>query len=335
MFEKLGTPKFLAEARTQGKRRSVLAVLFIVLILFGVGNVLQSAVLTPILYVMMLADPAYYDIVNGSYDSTEEMAEAVLGYTAALSEAPLVSILSLFLTAGTVAACIVYVKLIEKRSLASCGMRKEGAAPAYLRGLALGLLLFAVAISFSALFGAVRFTGINPDFNPVYFVLLLLGFVIQGFAEELLCRGVLMVSTAKSAPLSYALLSSSIIFAMLHTPNSGFDFLSFVNLTLFGLLMGLYMIRGGSIWGAAALHAVWNFAEGVLIGFSVSGMKLPTYLISAIPTEGMELFIGGAFGPEGGLGVTFALTVALALFAMAPTKSSMTETVTTPPTDLQ
>lgn len=333
MFEKLGTPRFIAEARMQGKLYSPLAVFLIFLLLFGIGNLLASALLAPVTYILMLTDPAYYEVVNGEYATTEEMAEQIALYAESLATRPAVVIASLFATVATVAACLIFCKLIEKRSLASMGLTRKGAVPAYLRGLALGLLLFAVAIGFSYLFGAVRFTGVNPDFDPLLFILLFLGYLIQGFSEELLCRGMLMVTTAKTSRLSFALSVSAFSFAALHAANTGFAPLPFINLALFGFLMGLYMIRGGSIWGAAALHSVWNFAEGVLTGFSVSGMKMPTHLLSVLPTEGKELFIGGAFGPEGGLGVSFALSVALALFAMAKTKLADTAEPVSNPED--
>ncbi len=330
MFEKLGTPKFIAAARAQGKRYTPMGVFLAFVLLFAIGGMLQSAILSPVLFVMMMADPLYYEIINKEYATTEEMYEQVMQYTGALNEKPAVVIITLLATLGTVAACLVYLKFIEKRSLASAGMTGKGAVPAYLRGALLGLILFAVAIGFSALFGGVTLVGLNKDFNPLLFVLLLVGYVIQGFSEEILCRGVLMVSTAKCTRLSVALWSSALAFAALHTLNYGFAPLPFINLVLFGLLMGLYMIRGGSIWGAAALHTVWNFAEGVLTSFSVSGMKMPTHLLTLLPVEGKELFIGGAFGPEGGLGVTFVLAVALALFAMSPTRNPVEATAPTP-----
>jgi membrane protease YdiL (CAAX protease family) len=248
------------------------------------------------------------------------MMEQITIYVTELNARPLVTVVMLFATVGTIAACLVFCKLIEKRTFAGMGLRKKGALPAYLKGLVLGLLLFAVAIGFSYFFGAVRFTGVNKDFRPLLCVLLFLGYLVQGFSEELLCRGMLMVSTAKRAPLWYGLVISAFAFSVLHAANNGFSFFPFLNIFLFGILMGLYMIRGGSIWGAAALHSVWNFAEGVLTSFPVSGTKMPTHLLTFVTEEGKELFHGGLFGPEGGLGVTFALAVAIALFAMAETK---------------
>lgn len=322
MFQPLGTPLFLAEARKQGRSYTAIKTFFIFLLLFLIGNTLQSVILSPILYAIMLTDPAYYEILNGEYGTTAEMMEQVTLYAAGLNTRPVVTVVMLFATVGTVAACLVFCKCIEKRSFASMGLRKKGAFPAYLKGIGLGLLLFAVAIGFSLFFGAVRFVGVNKSFDPLLCLLLFLGYLVQGFSEELLCRGMLMVSTAKRAPLWYGLLISAFSFSILHAANNGFSFFPFLNIFLFGILMGLYMIRGGSIWGAAALHSVWNFAEGVLTSFPVSGMTMPTHLLSFAAEEGKELFHGGLFGPEGGLGVTFALTVAIALFAMAETKQA-------------
>ena len=322
MFQPLGTPLFLAEARTQGRSYTAIKTFFIFLLLFLIGNTLQSVILSPILYAIMLTDPAYYEILNGEYGTTAEMMEQVTLYAAGLNTRPVVTVVMLFATVGTVAACLVFCKCIEKRSFASMGLRKKGAFPTYLKGIGLGLLLFAVAIGFSLFFGAVRFVGVNKSFDPLLCLLLFLGYLVQGFSEELLCRGMLMVSTAKRAPLWYGLLISAFSFSVLHAANNGFSFFPFLNIFLFGILMGLYMIRGGSIWGAAALHSIWNFAEGVLTSFPVSGMTMPTHLLSFVTEEGKELFHGGLFGPEGGLGVTFALTVAIALFAMAETKQA-------------
>ncbi|MBO7169975.1 MAG: CPBP family intramembrane metalloprotease [Clostridia bacterium] len=329
MFQPLGTPLFLSASERKGKTYTTIKTFLLFLLLFFIGNALQSVVLTPMLYVLMLTDPAYYDVINGEYESTAQMMESITKYAEGLYEHPAVIAVMLFATAGTTIACLVFCRFIEKRSFASMGMTKKGAFPAYLRGLLLGLVLFSVAVAFSLFFGAVRFTGLNPDFSPALSLLLFLGYLVQGFSEELLCRGMLMVSTARRAPLWYGWLISSFTFAILHTANNGFSLLPFLNLLLFGLLMGLYMIRGGSIWGAAALHSVWNFAEGVLTSFPVSGTRMPTHLLSFVTVEGKELFHGGLFGPEGGLGATFVLAVALTLFAMAETKKAPPATIPT------
>ena len=52
---------------------------------------------------------------------------------------------------------------------------------------------------------------------------------------------------------------------------------------------------------------MWNYAQGPLFGFPVSGLGFGTIMKTTV--TGPALWTGGAFGPEGGLLVTLALVV--------------------------
>ena len=53
------------------------------------------------------------------------------------------------------------------------------------------------------------------------------------------------------------------------------------------------------------MHLGWNFFEGVVFGFPVSGLDI--YPLARIRVTGPEIWTGGAFGPEAGLIVIPAL----------------------------
>ena len=58
------------------------------------------------------------------------------------------------------------------------------------------------------------------------------------------------------------------------------------------------------------LHAAWNFVQGTLLGFPVSGATDWSVGLVRQAEVGNDLLTGGAFGPEGGLvGITFRLVV--------------------------
>lgn len=225
---------------------------------------------------------------------------------------------SLFCTALTILAVILFVKLVERRRLATIGLRSEYCVRHYLIGLLLGTLLFAGAAGICTLNGAADFSlAKNPDVP--WLIAFFLGFAVQGASEELLLRGYFMMSFTENrkSPV-FAILFSAILFALMHSENAGFGFLPFVNITLFGIVASVLMLRTNSIVPSLALHTAWNFAEGCLFGTSVSGLPTLPTLLSGSFDEGKSLTNGGTFGPEGGLAVTAVLIVALMIVICIP-----------------
>ncbi|MBO7719206.1 MAG: hypothetical protein J6S29_03525, partial [Methanosphaera sp.] len=56
-------------------------------------------------------------------------------------------------------------------------------------------------------------------------------------------------------------------------------------------------------------HTAWNFSQGVLYGFKVSGAQIPSIL--NFSQVGYNIINGGAFGPESGLISTFVVVVVI------------------------
>ncbi|MBD5117510.1 MAG: CPBP family intramembrane metalloprotease [Clostridiales bacterium] len=257
----------------------------------------------PALLVLQLSSPEYRAaLASGDKDLAAQIMARLLdsdGYV----------VLSLLANSMMIIVALLFCKLLQKRGAASLGFIRKGMGREYLAGAGAGALAFSAAALLCIVTGSLRLEGISPTFRPVMFALMLMGFLVQGMAEEVLCRGYFMVSLARRYPLWAAVLANSVLFAALHLFNSGITVLAFVNLVLFGVFASLYFVRRGNIWGIGAFHALWNFVQGNVYGVLVSGGGTNCTLLDSTSVPGRELINGGDFGLEGGLAVTAVLAV--------------------------
>lgn len=138
-----------------------------------------------------------------------------------------------------------------------------------------------------------------------------LSYLFVGFGEEIFFRGGVMLGLKETKSKGIIIGVSAVIFGAMHLGNNGVTLLAIGNLTLFGIVAGYCFYRSGSIWFTIGMHITWNFFQGNIYGFPVSGGQDYSIITLSIPKE--NIFTGRAFGPEGGLGVTIALILMLIL----------------------
>jgi membrane protease YdiL (CAAX protease family) len=205
-----------------------------------------------------------------------------------------------------------WVRFFEKRPFSSLGFEGSDGWLKFGRGFLVGAFLFAIPVLGMVLLGYYT-SDPNYTFNLNIvgtICLVLLGWLIQGPAEELLFRGwVLPVTAARYRPL-IGIGVSALLFSLLHLSNPNVSVIAVLNLFLFGLFAALYSLAEEGIWGICGLHAVWNWVQGNIFGLEVSGLRPPGGSLLILEERGPDLITGGAFGPEGGLMITLALTVA-------------------------
>jgi hypothetical protein len=179
-------------------------------------------------------------------------------------------------------------------------------------GLALGALLMMLifvielAAGWIMIEGTIRTTG--SSFLSGWLAVLV-GFICVGIYEEMLFRGYHLrnlveglnwkIWGSRSALWIGYVLSSS-IFGLAHATNPNATWISTLNLVLAGLFLGLGFVLTGELAIPIGLHITWNFFQGNIFGFPVSGSNSGTSLIRILQ-GGPNLFTGGAFGPEAGL----------------------------------
>jgi membrane protease YdiL (CAAX protease family) len=211
----------------------------------------------------------------------------------------------------------LWVYFFEKRPFWTIGYESKNALMRYGRGFLIGALLFGGAVGILSAFGTLNFEEGDPALQGTAalggVLIVLAGWVVQGGAEEIVTRGwILPVLGARYRPW-VGLAVSSLIFAGMHIFNSNLSVIAMVNLALFGVFAGLYAMREGSLWGISALHTVWNWVQGNIFGFEVSGMAAGGGTLFNLKEAGPDWLTGGAFGPEGGLAVTLVLLLGMGI----------------------
>lgn len=216
---------------------------------------------------------------------------------------------TLFCTVFGTIFSMIYCRFIEGRSFNSMGFKKKKAISHYLRGLLTGLIMMSIITGITVFTGVAKIKML-PEISIGIILLYFVGFLIQGMSEEVIFRGYLMNSIGGKHNAAIAVAVSSIAFAIVHLANPGITIIAFINLTLFGIFAGLYVICFDDIWGACAIHSIWNFTQGNVFGISVSGTGSVDSIFRVTAVNKNAFLSGGEFGIEGSIFTTLVLITA-------------------------
>ena len=209
---------------------------------------------------------------------------------------------------------IFWVKVIEKNALSSLGFVKRNWLKYLVWGIMISLVQMGVIALVYQVSGIGSFVLNELSLEPLLFILGLFPFwLLQGGTEEVATRGWLLSRIAARTNLPLAIAISSSLFGILHMGNAGVTFLSVLNIILDGVLAGLLFIYTDSIWLVVAQHGTWNYVQGNLLGFQVSGTGADASIFSFTMGDGPDWLTGGAFGAEGSIITTLVLLVSLVI----------------------
>ena len=211
-------------------------------------------------------------------------------------------VLNFFIVTGSV---YVARRWLDKRSFESLGLKIDRHT---LVDLLAGIGITFVQMGFIYIvmlsLGWLTFEGFAWEFDPVNVVIVgvltfFVMFIFVGWNEELLSRGYHLQTIASGLNLFWGVIISSAIFGLLHLGNPNATWVSAAGIFFAGVYLAYGYIRTRQLWLPIGLHIGWNFFEGVVFGFPVSGLDI--YALTRITVHGPEVWTGGAFGPEAGL----------------------------------
>jgi membrane protease YdiL (CAAX protease family) len=202
---------------------------------------------------------------------------------------------------------------LDRRSFSSLGFNFDRHALIDLGvGILLPALLFALILALEWGMGWIEFQGwawdtIAPD-QILRALLVDFSFMIGvGIQEEVLSRGYHLQNLTEALNIHWGMFISSAIFALLHFTNPHASLASTLGILASGYFLSFAWVRTRNLWLPIGLHIGWNFFQGSIFDFPVSGLRL--FGLMRLNVNGPELITGGDFGPEAGLVVLPALAL--------------------------
>ncbi|MCB0198054.1 MAG: CPBP family intramembrane metalloprotease [Anaerolineae bacterium] len=178
--------------------------------------------------------------------------------------------------------------------------------------LGVGMLICFIAMvgifSVEWLLGGIRIVSIPfnlASLDDNLFILIFGAVFEEVFFRSLLLSGLVVVLGGRKWP---AILISAAVFGLVHINNPGASYVSAFGNALGGIIYGIAFLGGQNIWLPLGLHFSWNFSQGPILGFPVSGMDFGGLIVQEV--TGSDLLTGGAYGPEAGLvGMAFRFVI--------------------------
>lgn len=227
--------------------------------------------------------------------------------------------------------------LLRKEPLASVGFRLDRR---WLRelgwGTALGIGFMVAAAGMVWAVGGVRFE-LDPARSLKTLSYGAYMFLFVALFEETLFRGFLFQRLVAGSGVWVAQIALALLFAAGHWGNPGMSgatkVWATVDIALAAVFLGLAYLRTGSLALPVGLHLGWNWAQGHLLGFGVSGTTVAGW-VKPVFLGKADWITGGAFGLEASVfGVVVDLLAILLLWRWKGSVGAASPAVQEPETD--
>ncbi|MCX7709761.1 MAG: CPBP family intramembrane metalloprotease [Clostridia bacterium] len=198
-------------------------------------------------------------------------------------------------------ATFFVLKVVDKKKAKDIGLASyKEYHKDFLTGLVMGTVSLTVIFFALLAYGAYSLENSlsQPNITGDIITSLVL-YIFVGFAEEIFGRGYCMTVLWQTGNKWIVVIVSSILFSLLHGGNPNVGIVALINTFLVGVLFAYMFLKTKSIWLPIGFHIAWNFFQGPVYGFAVSGGEgTSVYKVKLIKDN---LVTGGAYGPEAGL----------------------------------
>lgn len=185
---------------------------------------------------------------------------------------------------------------------------RAGAPRELLVGFGICVLAWAGIFLVEWTLGAIRLEGVRPEFGGL---LRTLGTLIANAAfQEVMFRVLILCGLIALLRRPWlAVGSSAILFGLAHAAAEGVTAMGLASNALGGIMYGTAFVLTGRIWMPVGLHAAWNWMQGPVLGFNVSGTSEWSGQFAHQVAVGSELITGGAYVDGSLIVIAFRLVV--------------------------
>lgn len=209
------------------------------------------------------------------------------------------------------------VRVVQKRPLSSIGLTRLDGRRLLTGFLSGGFLLTAVVLSLWGLDSAIlQGEWIAPQIDHINITNLIITAFMAGICEEILFRGYIQHLLTKRLTVHWAVVITSVSFSLAHMANTGYTWISAINIGLLACIFSYMTIRTGSLYFSIGFHIAWNLFQGYVFGISVSGET--SQGVYPVILSGQSWLTGGEFGLEGSLLATLILGLVCVVLILIP-----------------
>lgn len=216
-------------------------------------------------------------------------------YTASESDSYLINIPIFLITA--VVLLLLYnllIRYVEANDACKIAPSKDISSIG--NGLFIGFSYFIIVTVTMSLCGYYHIKSIQFDWEKQLFSFTL--FFLVAVSEEIFFRGILFRMINRRWNIWAALVISALIFGGLHIFNDNATLWSSIAIAIeAGSLLGAAYAYSKNIWLPIGIHWIWNYTQGNILGFPVSGEDNVTSIITP-EISGPQWLTGGSFGAE-------------------------------------
>ena len=201
------------------------------------------------------------------------------------------------ITIFTIGVIWLVRRFVDRQTLYSLGFAWKNNISYAATGALAAIAMLGIGTLVLMIAGHLTFTDWNGNLKYLGSNLILM--LLVAIMEETIFRGYLLNNLLQSFNKWLALGISAVLFTLVHLGNNGSDVLPMIEILIAGVMLGINYIFTRNLWFGIALHFVWNFMQGPILGYPVSGLGLPSLLIQE--TNGPAWLTGGVFGFEGSI----------------------------------